>query len=425
MAEHPAFPPLARPRSRPSIPMEASPPYQARPYRSKRHRPCDVCRRRKQACTLDENPPCRVCRELGTECTFNEPPSKRLRTEQQQRVYTPSSIAHSSSAYSRPSLRVQSSRHGDPPTDVECADEAISDNANSSHDERPDGRRDHTRSGGGGDGGGENGDGITANPVWTHGASYSTSSTTQVRGMGIGNAVEPQVDSLGLLGECDVGPQMLHPVQHDMWYLASLWDSNLSDSALQPMVNGFAGDVNGNYHQEGLFGMLDENPQPTNPPESEQARPQRNSVPKTTTAPDVDSRVQLARSLDTPDQGFSAQYIGLSGDIDPYLLQHARFSDDGTCDFGQFQYRQVTCNSPAEGYFVISPAKQSEDSVTRPVPEHSTEMNLLEMISPEIGSRLVGLLVNIPAYLLSSPGVKSRYHLRLPYPRVSFANILA
>src|SRR5687767_11888701 len=54
-------------------------PLQSRPYRSKRHRPCDVCRRRKHACIFEGEPPCRVCRELSTSCSFKDPPKKRQR----------------------------------------------------------------------------------------------------------------------------------------------------------------------------------------------------------------------------------------------------------------------------------------------------------------------------------------------------------
>jgi hypothetical protein len=407
-----SFPPLARPTVQPSKRMEPSTRYQARPYRSKRHRPCDVCRRRKQACSLYDNLPCRVCRELGTECTFNDPPSKRLRTEQQpqQRVYAPSSVAHSNTAYNRPTLRGQSSRHRALSTNAEGVDESITNN-NGTHDDTPNGESDHPRSrgcGGGCDGGGGGeGNTVTTNPVWTQDETYSTSLAPQVRDIGMGSGVEPQVDSLGLLVECDVGSQMLNPIQHDMWYLASLWDSNFNGSVLQLMANGFAGDMNGNYHQEGLFEMLDENPLSTNLPVSEQARPQRNSAPKKNNASNVDARGHSARSLDILDQGCSTQYIGLSGDIDPYLLQHARFSDDGTCDFGQFQYRRLAGSSSMEGYshcpthFVISPAKLSEDGITRPTPDHNIELNLNNIISPEIGSRLVGLLVNTMSRLSS------------------------
>ncbi|KAJ0426791.1 hypothetical protein BJY00DRAFT_306787 [Aspergillus carlsbadensis] len=52
---------------------------QYRPYRSKRSRPCDTCRRRKVACRIDSQPPCENCASSGIECSFEEPPLKRRR----------------------------------------------------------------------------------------------------------------------------------------------------------------------------------------------------------------------------------------------------------------------------------------------------------------------------------------------------------
>ncbi|KAL2836943.1 fungal-specific transcription factor domain-containing protein [Aspergillus pseudoustus] len=52
---------------------------QYRPYRSKRLRPCDTCRRRKVACRIDSHPPCVNCSSSGIECSFEDPPLKRRR----------------------------------------------------------------------------------------------------------------------------------------------------------------------------------------------------------------------------------------------------------------------------------------------------------------------------------------------------------
>ncbi|RDW66463.1 hypothetical protein BP6252_10098 [Coleophoma cylindrospora] len=51
-----------------------------RPYRSKRNRPCDVCRSRKVYCRIEETPPCQLCRKLDVPCTFVEGPAKRQQT---------------------------------------------------------------------------------------------------------------------------------------------------------------------------------------------------------------------------------------------------------------------------------------------------------------------------------------------------------
>lgn len=50
-----------------------------RPYRSKVHRPCDRCRRRKTACILLAEGPCQSCASATRSCTFDLPPTKRLR----------------------------------------------------------------------------------------------------------------------------------------------------------------------------------------------------------------------------------------------------------------------------------------------------------------------------------------------------------
>lgn len=56
----------------------SSPP-SARPYRSKRHRPCDQCRSRKLGCQTDTGLPCQRCRTAKLDCTFDNPPPKRAR----------------------------------------------------------------------------------------------------------------------------------------------------------------------------------------------------------------------------------------------------------------------------------------------------------------------------------------------------------
>ncbi|KAL6240478.1 hypothetical protein RBB50_012590 [Rhinocladiella similis] len=51
-----------------------------RAYKSRRNRPCDLCRTRKIACRIDSSPPCTFCQSRGSDCTFREkPPVKRRR----------------------------------------------------------------------------------------------------------------------------------------------------------------------------------------------------------------------------------------------------------------------------------------------------------------------------------------------------------
>ena len=50
-----------------------------RPYKSRRERPCDLCRTRKVACRIDVVPPCDLCRMQGGECTFKATSTARKR----------------------------------------------------------------------------------------------------------------------------------------------------------------------------------------------------------------------------------------------------------------------------------------------------------------------------------------------------------
>ncbi|GJC89773.1 putative transcriptional regulatory protein C25B8.11 [Colletotrichum liriopes] len=45
----------------------------ARGWRSRKNRPCDVCRRRKTACVITSTPPCLFCKERGLECKSSTP----------------------------------------------------------------------------------------------------------------------------------------------------------------------------------------------------------------------------------------------------------------------------------------------------------------------------------------------------------------
>lgn len=67
----------------------SSPP-SARPYRSKRHRPCDQCRARKLGCQTADGFPCQRCRAANLDCTFDNPPPKRARLSGSQSLASPS-----------------------------------------------------------------------------------------------------------------------------------------------------------------------------------------------------------------------------------------------------------------------------------------------------------------------------------------------
>ncbi|EFX05162.1 fungal specific transcription factor domain containing protein [Grosmannia clavigera kw1407] len=50
-----------------------------RQYKSRRNRPCDLCRSRKAACVITTRPPCDLCRTKGLQCTFVKGPGARRR----------------------------------------------------------------------------------------------------------------------------------------------------------------------------------------------------------------------------------------------------------------------------------------------------------------------------------------------------------
>ncbi|ODV92119.1 hypothetical protein CANCADRAFT_42738 [Tortispora caseinolytica NRRL Y-17796] len=51
----------------------------ARPYRSRKQRPCDYCRARKHHCKILVAPPCELCKACKRPCTFVEGSTKRIR----------------------------------------------------------------------------------------------------------------------------------------------------------------------------------------------------------------------------------------------------------------------------------------------------------------------------------------------------------
>lgn len=69
-----------------------SSPLSARPYRSKRQRPCDQCRARKLGCQTDGGGPCQRCRSAKLECTFDNPPPKRARSTGNFSPFVPQSV---------------------------------------------------------------------------------------------------------------------------------------------------------------------------------------------------------------------------------------------------------------------------------------------------------------------------------------------
>jgi hypothetical protein len=51
-----------------------------RPYRSRRQRPCDYCRRRKMGCNMVDETVCLLCKRKGVKCSFLDEPVKKKRS---------------------------------------------------------------------------------------------------------------------------------------------------------------------------------------------------------------------------------------------------------------------------------------------------------------------------------------------------------
>ncbi|KIY43296.1 hypothetical protein FISHEDRAFT_62807 [Fistulina hepatica ATCC 64428] len=72
----------------PSAPSVPSPPTLSRPFRSRKNRPCDACRRAKTRCAIPAiGPPCVECQQTRKQCTFDQLPPERKKT--QKRLATP------------------------------------------------------------------------------------------------------------------------------------------------------------------------------------------------------------------------------------------------------------------------------------------------------------------------------------------------
>ncbi|KAH8894537.1 hypothetical protein GQ53DRAFT_820911 [Thozetella sp. PMI_491] len=69
--------------------------------------------------------------------------------------------------------------------------------------------------------------------------------------------------------------------------------------------------------------------------------PSASSLMRPGAAPDMPSpSSDPVRSLDDTD-GFLAQYFGLSGETDPYLIRHFRFASESDCRFFKVHFRRV------------------------------------------------------------------------------------
>lgn len=303
----------------------------SRPYRSKRHRPCDVCRRRKHGCFTDQRGPCRACQKLGVQCTFIDAPRKRTngQAQAQQRSFSrPSPIS-----FGFTDLFADAADPGVEPS-VEVTETNNHGNSLLAINDDPDvNQRNYAATG----------PEISVAPVhtdfWLPESSF----------------LDP---SLGLLAPFSEETATIESQQSP-----HVEQDPMVSATLQPRHDG------GLNHQNTLV-------------HKHHDRASRNHS----------NHPQSVRSLASSSGGSPAQYSVLAGEVDPYLLRHMRFKDDGTCDFGQFQYRCLAQNE-WQDYSQGSHHTFPVHFLISSPPDYGAEADfgLSKLMTPDCGVRLISL----------------------------------
>lgn len=110
---------------------------------------------------------------------------------------------------------------------------------------------------------------------------------------------------------------------------------------------------------------------------------------------------QRGQALDTTNSPYTTQFIGLSGEMDPYFLDQMIYPEDGVVNFGAFKYRQMT-NNPDHGvsetsrtipahFLITRQGERASEVHSSQAPSKPEVSSLSKLISPDLGSRLVGL----------------------------------
>ncbi|KAL3469799.1 hypothetical protein BJX99DRAFT_240629 [Aspergillus californicus] len=270
-----------------------------RPYRSKRLRPCDTCRRRKVACRIESQPPCENCRNGGIDCLFETPPVKRRRI-----IPANPSPAHDA---------LPMAPWDDVDSDVVATGALL---------------RDH----------------VAEIRPW--------------------DLRDPTINGVNL------SAAMLD------WN--TIEDSQIAFDFLQGTDAALLQDPAG--------------PASTN-----------SSVSSMQHSPGAETKKQQIRSLDKQ-EGFSCQYFGLSGESDPYLLRHFRFSSNGETRFFKVHFRSLAAeggigdHSQLPVQFMVSSdelgnAMKSETTFGVESPLEDIRARLNSMVRPEDGQRLVKIFL--------------------------------
>ncbi|KAF3009398.1 hypothetical protein E8E14_009356 [Neopestalotiopsis sp. 37M] len=211
---------------------------------------------------------------------------------------------------------------------------------------------------------------------------------------------------------------------HDMWYLASLWDVNQSGSMMHPTASAPVGESEMSLENENSFDILGS-------PAASSALPisrQRMSRPAANTSMSAETALYYSTAHPDPDripmplqQGKTTNYLGPSSDLDPYLLQHMRFPADGVFNLTHFQYR-VLAGEPTTpsaerrsseyipDYFMVNKQIALDKVDTTIATESTSSFKLEDLVTPQVGSCLVGLFLR---YVFPGLPILSRSRLAL------------
>ncbi|RFU34250.1 hypothetical protein B7463_g2069, partial [Scytalidium lignicola] len=355
----------------------------SRPYRSKRARPCDLCRSRKACCRIYIAPPCGLCEKLGMDCSFIKSPSKRRSrgprrdadSQVRHEVAWPETASASTTGTQLPGL----DRAGQDRADIIepfQQPEPSGPGSESRSQRRP-------------------GDEIAR---------------------GAAMPLLPSPSDLGL----DTAYMHFDYSQHGDTVANMLEEANLTNH-YDAENDDFANLMSGG-HMDASGGDLDSG--------RENAEFREAALMQTDTSSHDSPRVPQQRlvlnSIDDK-RGTNAQYFGLSGESDPYLLRHYRYDDRG--EFNQFKlsYRRVADDdSSAEWpfshhpngipvYFKISADDleegMKEETAIRPnVSAEMMRKELYELVQIEDGCRLMDLFLkyvfpSFPAISRSQLGI--------------------
>ncbi|KAF6827802.1 transcriptional regulatory protein C25B8.11 [Colletotrichum musicola] len=165
-------------------------------------------------------------------------------------------------------------------------------------------------------------------------------------------------------------------------HVPSLSQPNISGEASPgDTAMNFVGDFNFETTQSEFEAMF----RSPRPPSTPSAASMRTLAPKPTST---------AQEASYP-PGANPQMMGLSGDMDPLLLQHYRFDENGMFGFKELAIHSVAQDAPVPCHFLVSQqslfSRRREEAGLNKLPEAGRREELEQVISVEVGRRLVRL----------------------------------